>query len=71
MYETIKKAGYKHILFKKDTKEHLLYNKDTKHVEVFRANKNHSGWALIYKNTHLEFCYSFILPCDDYNFARD
>lgn len=37
-------------------REHLLLNNDNNVREVFVANKNHAGWCLVYKNTHLEFC---------------
>lgn len=57
-YETIESAGYKYISYNKESKEHILFNTHTGTQEVFYSNKNHAGWALIYKNTHLEFCYS-------------
>lgn len=71
MYEKIKEAGYIYLKFDKERGQHLLFDKDTKHVEFFSANKNFAGWGLIYKNTHLEFCESSLLPCDDYNFAKE
>lgn len=55
-YETIKEAGYKYISYNKETKEHIL-ELDGRN-EIFVASKNFCGWALIYKNTHLEFCRS-------------
>jgi hypothetical protein len=53
-YQTFKQAGYTYIKYLGDG-EHLLCNSDGG-TEIFGSNKNHAGWALIYKNTHLEFC---------------
>lgn len=57
--QTIKEANYKHIGYDKKAKEHTLLNLDTNKKEVFFANKNHASWGLKYKNTHLEFMYSY------------
>lgn len=38
--------------------QHVLYDNDTKKYEVWSANKNHASYGIIYKNTHLEFCYT-------------
>lgn len=56
MKETLKQAGYIHLSY--ENGEHHLLNTHTGIIEVFVANKNHAGWGLIYKNTHLEFCSS-------------
>jgi hypothetical protein len=56
-YETMKQAGYKYIKFIPDSKEHILEHNGN--LEVFISSKNFAGWALIYKNTHLEFCRSY------------
>jgi hypothetical protein len=53
MKETLKKAGYTYIRYL-GNKLHLL--KLGNNYEIFAANKNHTSWGLIYKNTHLEFC---------------
>jgi len=53
--QTIKDAGYKYIRFDSFLGCHILQDVDTGNKEVFFANKNFSGWGLIYKNTHLEF----------------
>ena len=56
-YQTIKEAGYKHLEADRQG-SHILLNTDTGRKEVFYTNKNHAGWALIYKNTHLEYGYT-------------
>ena len=55
MKETIQQANYYYcdMLCKG---KHLLRNLDTGKIEIFVTNKNHAGWGLIFKNTHLEFC---------------
>jgi hypothetical protein len=55
-YETMKEAGYTYCRYDSSTKEHILIDNDTRSKEVFIANKNHAGWGIRYKNTHLEFC---------------
>jgi hypothetical protein len=55
-YETPKEAGYTYLSYNPDTKEHTLLNNDTNKKEIFISCKSFAGWALIYKNTHLEFC---------------
>lgn len=57
MKETFKKAGYTYIMYL-GNKSHLLRNLDTGINEVWFSNKNHAGYGLIYKNTHLEFAHS-------------
>ena len=59
MKQTFKEAGYKHISYDSKAKEHTLLNLETGIKEQFFANKNHASWGLIFKNTHLEFMYSF------------
>ena len=57
MKQTLKEAGY--IYMDKLCKgEHILKNIETNKLEIFAVNKNHSGWGLKFKNTHLEFCRS-------------
>ena len=53
-YQTPKEAGYKHLEVKGNGL-HILLNLDTNVKEVFACSKNYSGFALKYKNTHLEF----------------
>lgn len=53
-YQTLKSAGYKYI--RKEQNGHVLFNENTSTYELFSPSKNYAGWALIYKNTHLEFC---------------
>ena len=57
MKQTLHEAEYKYIKYLGNG-DHLLLNEACNVLEVFFANKNHSGWGLIYKNTHLEFFYS-------------
>jgi len=54
-YETIKEAGYKYLAYNKEFGTHRLLNLNTNKQEFFAACKNVASWALIYKNTHLEF----------------
>jgi hypothetical protein len=54
MKETLKQAGYEHIL-KLDNGEHILLDIDSGKFEIWFVNKNHASYGLIYKNTHLEF----------------
>ena len=54
--ETLKEAGYKHILTMSPG-EHILENEDGGY-EVWFANKGHASYGLIYGNTHLEFARS-------------
>lgn len=54
MKEALKIAGYRYLKCLGD-KWHLLLNIATNKVELFFSNKNHLGWALIYKSTHLEY----------------
>lgn len=59
-YQTLKQANYTYLKYHKKSKKHTLRNNETGDVEAFTATKNYSGWALIYKNTHLEFCYTVV-----------
>ena len=56
MKETMEKAGYKHIETRLDG-QHILEDEDGER-EVWFTNKNHAGYGIIYKNSHLEFAYS-------------
>lgn len=58
IYETMKEAGYEYLSYDPSTKEHTLLNKDTNKKEIFVASKHFAGWAIVYKNTYLEFCRS-------------
>lgn len=54
-YQTMKQAGYEHVktcLFG----IHILKDTTSGDLEIFSSSKNYAGWAIIYKNTHLEFC---------------
>lgn len=54
-YETMKEAGYTHLAH--DTVGgHLLRNDHLGKLEFFVTRKSYAGWAIKYKNTHLEFC---------------
>jgi hypothetical protein len=53
-YQTLKQANYSYI--RKTGSGHILRDENTGELELFSASKNYHGWALIYKNTHLEFC---------------
>jgi len=52
--ETFKQAGYRYIKCLGNG-EHLLADEDGK-FEIWANSKNHAGYGLVYKNTHLEFC---------------
>lgn len=56
--ETMAQAGYTYGFF--DNGYHYLKNNTTKQYEVFMSNKYFAGWAILYKNTSLEFCHSQI-----------
>ena len=51
----MKSAGLTEVNYNPVTREHFLKNEDGK-VEIWVSNKNHAGYGIIYKNTHLEFC---------------
>jgi hypothetical protein len=53
-YQTLKQANYSYI--RKTGSGHILKDNNTGALELFAPSKNYAGWALIYKNTHLEFC---------------
>jgi len=57
--QTLKEAGYTH-LETKGHGMHILINNLTLVKEVFVSNKNFAGWGLKYKNTHLEFCATYV-----------
>ena len=64
-YETMKQGGYKYIK-NLGGGEHLLLDLSQAEdypyrLEVWGCSKNHAGYALRYKNTHLEFCRSYNL----------
>ena len=52
--QTLKEANYSYIRMSCNG-AHILRNNYTNELEMFVKNKNHAGWGLIYKNTHLEF----------------
>lgn len=54
--ETLKSAGYSYVKYEGDGM-HLLKDSTGK-LEVWFNNKNHPGYGLIFKNTHLEFAHS-------------
>ncbi len=54
--ETLKEAGFKYVR-SLGNGQHVLYDEDNGTQEVWGNSKNFAGYALIYKNTHLEFCY--------------
>lgn len=54
-YQTLKEAGYTYHTYIPEIKMHVLINNDTNKKELFVSNKYHAGWAIKYKNTHLEF----------------
>jgi len=58
MKETMGKAGYKFIRKDPNTGEYLLQEISTKNLEWWFANKNHAGYGIIHRNTHLEFARS-------------
>jgi len=53
-YETLKEAGYKYIE-SLGNGEHLLLSPED-YSEVWCNSKDFAGYALIFKNTHLEYC---------------
>lgn len=57
--QTMKEANYQHLENKGDGL-HILLNKDTNTKEVFCTSKNFAGWAIKYKNTHLEFMATYV-----------
>jgi hypothetical protein len=56
--ETLKQAGYTYIKFDRVQQVHVLEDIDGNR-EAWFANKNHAGYGLIYRNTHLEFARSY------------
>jgi hypothetical protein len=58
--ETLKQAGYTYVE-NKGNGEHLLKDNSSGNLEVWANSKNHAGFSLKFKNTHLEFCYSIPL----------
>lgn len=57
-YQTLKEAGYKFIA-SLGGGEFLLWNIEDRNIENFNSRKNVAGWAIKYKNTHLEFASSY------------
>ncbi len=57
MSKNMKSEGYKYIGFIGHG-QHILLDTNTNECEVWFSNKNHAGYRLIYKNTHLEFAHS-------------
>lgn len=55
--ETMKQAGFKHIGITKGGC-HVLEDCTTKQYEILACNKGHAGYAIKYKNTHLEYCHT-------------
>lgn len=64
--ETLKQAGYRHRGFATDRDVaggydgkaamlHILEDVETGNLEAWAACKHYAGYAIIYKNTHLEF----------------
>lgn len=56
--QTLKQAGYRYSYFNRDHNVHILQDIESGKFEAWAANKNHASFGLIYKNTHLEFCFS-------------
>lgn len=54
-YQTMKEANYSYVKTIGDG-QHILKDNTTGDLEIFSSTKNFAGWAIIYKNTHLEFC---------------
>lgn len=57
--KTFKQAGYSYAMYIPAQKLHTLYNIETGNFEGWISNKNHASYGLKYKNTELEFCFSF------------
>lgn len=53
--ETMKQAGYEYVSYEPRAAAHILKDTATGNLEVWVANKNHASYAIIFKNTHLEF----------------
>lgn len=53
--ETLSEAGLKYIECLHDG-SHRLLNLSSGKIEIWANSKHHAGYALIYKNTELEFC---------------
>lgn len=53
-YDTMAEAGYTYVRYDQSAQAHILRNEDGM-AEIWVANKNHAGYGIIYKNTHLEF----------------
>jgi len=56
-YETLKEAGYTFIR-KDEANGYLLQENETKNLEWWFANKNHAGYGIKFRGTHLEFARS-------------
>ena len=57
MKQTLQEAVYSYEKYLW-SKTHLLRDVVSGNLEIFFANKNHHGWSIIWKNTHLEFARS-------------
>lgn len=58
MYETLKQAKMQYMKCLENG-QHLLKDLETNQLEIWANSRYYAGYALIYKNTHLEFCSQF------------
>lgn len=58
MYETMKQSGYEYIGYIGNGGHVLRLGHGVGAYEVWYSNKNHAGYGIIYKNTHLEFAHT-------------
>lgn len=59
MKQSMSEAGYTHFDFVNGL--HILREISTGKLEAWVANKNHASYGIIYKNTHLEFCFGILV----------
>jgi hypothetical protein len=52
--EDLEHSGYEYIRHAPELGGHILRDSDG-NLELWVANKNHASYAIVYKNTHLEF----------------
>lgn len=57
-YDIMKDSGYEYSHFDHKARKHILRRKADGKREAWAANKNHASYGIIFKNTHLEYCYS-------------
>ena len=58
MKTTLKSEGYAYLFY--DVNQcHVLYNINTGEIERYINTPNFAGYTLKYKNTRLEFCFSY------------